>query len=330
MRIKGFVRTLSLLIVVVLISCEKSEDTTRYLIPEKAIGAFRIDFSRILTYNENAVLGTPIETLYLMLTERLSDIGIEQENILEVSGFLLPYKEHVSNTPIAVLFELSGHDPVVFNNFTVRNPKMIEVQYEEYTYWYDETERIAVYAKSDQEIFVANEISAMDELIELAYKQPPLSVNVELVEFLSKNEDKTAVVKSKFPEAITEDLLILHDFQDFSLSVDVGISLEVVLEINTSNADTSEGIAALINGASRIIYGLFKLGLIPFEQLEEEDEDLTPDVKEALITLNEIVGTVKARSRDTHVRITMDPKIGMVVKMLEYWSDLDGCFLSSE
>ena len=129
-------------------------------------------------------------------------------------------------------------------------------------------------------------------------------------------------VRSRFPEAITEDLLIVQDFQDFSLSVDIGLTFKVELELSTSNADTAEGIAAVIDGASRATYGLFKLGLVVSDQLADTDEELTPDVKEGLITLNDIVRTIKAKSRDTNVWISMAPDTGTMLRMLEYWPAL--------
>ena len=45
-------------------------------------------------------------------------------------------------------------------------------------------------------------------------------------------------------------------------------------------------------------------------------------VKEGLITLNDIVRTIKAKSRDTNVWISMAPDTGTMLRMLEYWPAL--------
>jgi hypothetical protein len=321
---------LLLMTVLFLISCEKPTDSRTFLIPEKAIGTFRIDFTQIPPYDDGALNGTPIEDFLTTFNNWLSDLGIERESIVEFYGFVLPNTDQASDVPFAILFNLLEYDPVVFNNFTVRNPDMQEMRYENHTYWYDEVGTIAVFAKSDREIFVANQLLAMDELLELAYKQPPLNVNEELAGFLRRYQNKAFSIKSKIQNANNdEELPILDDLRDFSCTVDVGLTLKIDLTLGTDNTDLAEGIAALIDGTAEVILGLYKIGLVVTEQMEENETASSATVMDGLSTLYDILNTVNARARDTVVEIEIDPKISTVVELIEYWPAIEG-FISSE
>jgi hypothetical protein len=320
---------LILLSVLLSLSCEIPQETAEYLIPEKAIGAFRVDFTRIPFVDEASPFGVPMETVATLLKDWFAKMGIEVADIREIQGFFLPYNEYQEQTPVAAVVNLSAYDPVAFNNFTVRNPEMGEVNYKQSTYWYSETDRIAVYDVSDREIIVANEISAMDEMIELAGREIPLAANAELTGFLRKNSDKLVAVKAELTDLIPGDLWIIRNFEAVGFTLDIGSTLETKIEIDTADADTADGIAALIDGTAKTTYGLLKLGLAVPEQFEEQYTEFTPDVREAFVTINEIFGSLESRARNSQVTIKMAPKIGLVIKMLGYASVLDG-FLSSQ
>lgn len=329
MKIERMFIVLQLMAVLFLISCEKPVESRTFLVPEKAIGTFRVDFTQIPPYDDGAVRGTPLEDFLTDFDNWLSDLGIARARIIELYGFILPKTEQASNTAFAILFNLLEYDPVVFNNFTVRNPDMREMRYEDHTYWYDETGTIAVFAKSDREIFVANQIFAMDELLELAYKQQPLYVNEDLASFLRRHLNKAISIKSNIEIANDdEELPILDDLRDFSCTADVGLTLKIDLTLGTSNADLAEGIAALIDGTTEVSLGLYKIGLVVTEKMEENETASTSTVMDGLSTLYEILDTVNARAKNSVVEIEIDPKISTIAELIEYWPAIEGFILS--
>jgi hypothetical protein len=54
LKINKMFIALLLMTVLFLISCEKPTDSRTFLIPEKAIGTFRIDFTQIPPYDDGA------------------------------------------------------------------------------------------------------------------------------------------------------------------------------------------------------------------------------------------------------------------------------------
>ena len=73
LKIDKIIVALLLIAVLFLISCEKPVESRTFLIPEKAIGTFRVDFTQIPPYDDGVVEGTPIEDFLTTFDNWLSD-----------------------------------------------------------------------------------------------------------------------------------------------------------------------------------------------------------------------------------------------------------------
>jgi len=328
--VKSFIKKYFIVLIaftLLISSCSQIKKPVELFIPDKAIGAFHINFTKADFFNTKLIPQSLYETLYQPLINEINKIGIDPRNLIETYGFIMPYQETVQKAPSAVIIKLDEYDPVIFNRYTLRNKNIKKIKYKDITYFYDHKNNMAIYSKSKKEIYIANDTLSMDELIELSFKDyKKLKMNA-LAKFLDSNKDKSIAFKLYIPKNLSKEQHFLGKIKATDCILGFGPNLYIKLNIYTSDDDFADAIASIINGLINTTYGFSKLLPLLPEEFPEISTDIeeyyTPETKDILTTFSKFLHGIDIKSKNGNISFEINTDLLLLKKIIEIWPDLN-------